>query len=112
MFTLRRRPPLAALGLAALLVGTLAAASPARAAPPAHVAAAVTATAPRTVSAAGIFGPCNGLEDGEVRDFGGNLYVCRYVPGFGGYYWYGPIDQSCGAAPALVLAGKPEARIC
>jgi hypothetical protein len=92
--------------------GTPAVTTSPSSAPASGSPAALTAAVTRTVSAAGIFGPCNGLEDGEVRDFGGNLYVCRYVPGFGGYYWYGPIDQSCGAAPALVLAGKPEARIC
>jgi len=74
-------------------------------------AASAAVAQPLMVPRAGIFGPCNGLEDGEVRYFGRNLYVCRYVPGFGGYYWYGPIDESC-AAPATVLAGKPDVRVC
>jgi hypothetical protein len=103
MLTPRRRAILAVPGLAALLLGLGVAAGPAH--------AATAAAAPRTVSAAGIFGPCNRLEDGEVRDFGGYLYECKYIPGFGGFYWYGPVDESC-AAPALVLAGKTETLIC
>lgn len=77
-----------------LPLGSALTAGPASAAPAAH--AAVPAVAPYT----GIFGPCNSIEDGEVRDFGGNLYECVYVAGLG-FYWVGPIDESCsGTAPA------------
>ena len=97
-----------ALVLAALLLPL----SFALTAPAAHAAAAAPAApaaAPRTAPSGSIFGPCNILQEGQVRNIGGNLYQCQYVRGVG-YFWVS-VGGSCpGAVP--VIASKPAYVVC
>ena len=59
---------------------------------------ASAAPARPAITAGAIFGPCNGLQDGQVRYFGRNRYVCTYVWGLG-YYW---VEANNACTPSAV----------